>query len=109
VTGGMAYYDDPASLKSAVLANPAAVLHSLDTMIASLRGLREDIQNGDEESVMELLQHAFDAREQWLNERGAADWLKEGGGPVELPDVGEQVMQMFFGSRVADRAKKKKG
>jgi prephenate dehydrogenase len=108
MTGGIAYYDDPASLKTAALANPAAVLHPLDMMIASLRGLRDDIQNGDEESVSERLEHAFNKREQWLDERGAANWLSEGGAPVELPDIGEQVMQMFFGSRIADRTKKKK-
>jgi len=108
VTGGLAYYDDPASLKAAALANPQAVVHALDLIIASLGGLRSDIQKGDADAVGERLQDAFEARERWLNERSAADWLSEGGEAPDLPNVGEQVMQMFFGNRIIDRNKKKK-
>ncbi len=108
VTGGMAYYDDPASLKLAALANPATVAHALDGVIAALQGLRDEVYAADEEGVGEYLARAFQARESWLNERGAAAWLSEGGEPADLPDVGEQVMQMFFGSRIADRNKRKK-
>jgi prephenate dehydrogenase len=108
VTGGMAYYDDPESVKAAALANPTAVVHALDVLMAALRGLRDDIANGDAESVGERLHSAFDARERWLDERSGAEWLTEGGTAQELPNVGEQVMQMFFGSRIADRMKGKK-
>jgi len=108
VTGGMAYYDDPASVKAAALANPTAVVHALDVLIACLLGLRDQIDEGDGEGLGQRLQAAFDARERWLTERSAAEWLGEGGEPVELPNVGEQLMQMFFGSRIADRNKRKK-
>ncbi len=108
VTGGLAYYDDPDSLKVAALANPTAVVHALDVLMAALRGLRDDIAEGDAENVGERLHAAFDARERWLDERSIAEWLGEGGSPQDLPNVGEQVMQMFFGSRIADRMKGKK-
>ncbi len=108
VTGGLAYYDDPASLRAAALANPQAVIHALDMLMDSLGELRDEIESGDAEAVSQRLQRAFEARERWLNERGAADWLSEGGEAPDLPNVGEQVMQMFFGSRIADRNKKKK-
>ncbi len=107
VTGGVAYYDDPASLQAAALANPQAVVHALDVLISCLQNLRDDIENGDEAAIKQRLQDAFNAREQWLNERGAAAWLTEGGEPAELPNVGEQVMQMLFGNRIIDRTKKK--
>ncbi len=108
VTGGLAYFDDPSSLKAAALANPQAVMHALDMLMVSLQDLRDDIESGDEDAVAKRLQQAFDARERWLNERGAADWLSEGGEAPDLPNVGEQIMQMFFGNRIIDRNKKKK-
>ena len=108
VTGGLAYYDDPASLLTAARSNPVALVHALDVLLAALRGLRDDIEKGDEQSIRERLQDAFEARERWLNERSAAQWLSEGGESPELPQVGEQLMQIFFGSRIADRTKRKK-
>jgi prephenate dehydrogenase len=108
VTGGLAYYDDPASLKEAALANRPAIIHALDVLMASLKGMRDDIEKGDEEALKDRLGQAFDARERWLNERGAAEWLREGGDAQELPELGEQILQTLFGSRVIDRVKKKK-
>jgi prephenate dehydrogenase len=108
VTGGLAYYDDPASLMDAALANRPVVIHALDMMMASLKGLRDDIEKGDEEGLKVRLGQAFDARERWLDERGAAEWLKEGGEALELPELGEQILQTLFGNRVIDRNKKKK-
>ncbi len=108
VTGGMAYYDDPASLKAAILANPQAVIHALDVLIAALTGLRDDVESGDADSVGERLQVAYDARERWLNERGSADWLREGGDTTDVPNVGDQMMQMFFGDSLMQKMKGKK-
>ena len=108
VTGGLAFYDDPASLKIAALANPLAASRGLEAMIASLQSMREDIETGNEQGLGDRLDDSFRARERWLNERGLAEWLKEGGDTVELPEMGEQVMHMLFGSRIADRHKRKK-
>ena len=102
VTGGMAYYDDPKSVKAAALSNPERVVHGLDVLIASLRGLRDDISNQDGEGVGERLTHSYKAREQWLDERNEAGWLSEGHEPVNLPGLGEQMTQMFFGGRIAE-------
>ena len=108
VTGGLAYHDDPASLKAAVLGSPQAAVHALDVVIASLRGMRDDIEKKDEQSVGERLQDAFDARERWLNDRSAAEWLSEGGEAPDLPKLGEQMMQTFFGESLVNRIKGKK-
>lgn len=105
VTGGMAYYDDPASLKAAALSNPQSVVHALDVLIASLTGLRDDVENGDEQAIGERLQMAFEARERWLNERSSAEWLREGGEPSDVPNVGEQMMQMLFGDSLVKKMK----
>lgn len=108
VTGGLAYFDDPASLELAASASPSAVVHALDVLIAALRGMRDEIDRGDKGDVAERLSQSYAARERWLDERGAAAWLTEGGEPAELPKLGEQVLQMLFGSRIVDRAKFKK-
>jgi prephenate dehydrogenase len=108
VTGGLAYYDDPSSLKVAALANRSIVMHALEVMITSLSGLRDDIEKGDEQAVADRLEQAFEARERWLNERGSAEWLMEGGDTLELPELGEQILQTLFGNRIIDRNKKKK-
>ena len=108
MTGGLAYYDDPASLKEAVLASRFSVVHALDVLMAALKGLRDDIENGDEKNVAERLDQAFASRERWLDERTAAEWLEEGGAAIELPDAATQFRHIFFGSSVIDRKKKKK-
>lgn len=105
VTGGMAYYDDPASLKAAVLSNPGSVVHALDVLIAALTGLREDVQSGDEQAIGERLQMAFEARERWLTERSSAEWLREGGDSTDVPNVGDQMMQMLFGDSLMQKMK----
>ena len=69
VTGGLAYYDDPASLQAAALANRPIVMHALDAMIASLKDLRDDIERGDEKGLADRLKQAFELRAKrgWMN------------------------------------------
>ncbi len=105
VTGGMAYYDDPVSLQLAAMANPSVAVHALDTLIAALSGMREEIQGGEPESLAHRLRDSYEARERWLDQRGSADWLNEGGDAAELPPMGEQLMQMLLGGRIIDRLK----
>ncbi len=76
VTSGMAYHDDANSLREAVLANRTSTVHALDILIAALKGLRDDIEHGNEEGVSARLNEAGKDREAWLDERGEADWLK---------------------------------
>jgi len=73
--------------------------------------LRDDIEQGDEEGVTMRLNEADKDREAWLDERGEANWLKEGGDQEEMPDFRRLIGQTLFGSTVFDRharAKKKK-
>ncbi len=108
LTGGIAYYDDPSSLKEAALADRLNVVHALDVMLAALKGLRDDIEQGDGAGIAEHLNQAFEARERWLTERESAEWLREGGEATEIPDAGERMRQMFFGGTAIDRGKHKK-
>jgi len=106
VTSGVAYHDDAISL-----ANRTSTVHALDILMAALKGLRDDIEQGNEEGVSERLNDASKDREAWLDERGEAVWLKEGGDQEDRPGFGQMVGQTVFGSTVFQRnagAKKKK-
>lgn len=102
VTGGMAYFDDPASVESGALANSARVVHGLDVFIAALQGMRDDIDKQDGGQLAERLRHSYKSRERWLDERNDAEWLAEGQEPVELPGLGEHLTKMLFGGRIAE-------
>jgi prephenate dehydrogenase len=111
VTSGMAYHDDASSLSEAVLANRTGTVHALDTLMAALKGLRDDIEQGNAEGIAERLNDAVKDREAWLDEREEAQWLKEGGDQEEMPGFGRRVGQTILGSMVFERnakAKKKK-
>jgi len=111
VTSGVAYHDDAASLREAVLANPIITVHALDTLMAALKGLRDDIEQGNEAGISERLDDALRDREAWLDERGEAAWLKEGGDQEDVPSFRQHIGQTLFGSSVFERnagAKKKK-
>lgn len=108
VTRGAADFDDAASLKAASLANRDSVLRSLDLMLASLTALRDEIAEGEEQNLSERFDQAFEARQRWLDERTSAPWLQDGGEPLDIPGLGNQLLNMFFGGGLADRARKKK-
>jgi|SRR5271157_37197 len=108
VTSGMAYNDDAVSLCEAVLANQTITVHALDTLMAALHGLRDDIEQGNEEGVSVRLNEADKDREAWLDERGQADWLKEGGDQEDMPDFRRLIGQTLFGSTVFERNAKPK-
>jgi len=108
VTSGMAYHDDAASLRDAVLANRTGTVHALDTLMAALKGLRDDIEQGNEKGVSMRLTEADKDREAWLDERGEAAWLKEGGNQEDVPDFRRLIGQTLFGSTVFERNSKPK-
>jgi prephenate dehydrogenase len=95
VTAGLAYQDEIQSLAMAALQDRANTVYALDVLIAALRGLRDDIENGDEESLSARLEQALEGRGQWLEDRMRADWqLGEERKPIDLPSFSER----FFGN-----------
>ena len=73
-TSGLAYQDEIDSLRMSALQNRAGVVHALDVIIAALRGLRDDIENENDEGVALRLESALKGRQRWMSERLAADW-----------------------------------
>ena len=107
VTAGLAYHDDVASLGSAALENRENIVRLLNTYIASLIRLRDDIGAQDRGSVHAQLEEALKGRIRWFDERIAAEWLKGEAQPIDAPSFGDRVNQMLFGGMAVDRSKRK--
>ncbi len=96
VTAGLAYQDEIDSLRMSALHNRVNTVHALDVMIAALKGLRDDIENSDEDGIAARLEQALDGRNRWMRDRLAAEWLTPATErpPVDLTSFAER----FFGS-----------
>jgi hypothetical protein len=81
--------------------NRENVIRVLDSAIASIKAIRNDLSNEDIETLEERLNRAREGRQVWLNERLAANWAIEGTTSVEAPTASE-----VFG-RLIGRGRKK--
>jgi len=99
VTAGLAYQDDIDALQMAALQDRENIVRVLDTLIAALRGLRDDISNADEEGVAARLEQALEGRNRWMRERLAADWQEGTKKPLDVPTFAER----FFGTAFVKR------
>jgi prephenate dehydrogenase len=101
VTAPIGEMDDPAALSSAALYGSENVLRVIDSLVAALQSMRQDIQQEQREMLTERLERAFTGRERWWKERQKADWAGE-----ELPQTKEPARAsnvlgnlLGFGSR----------
>jgi prephenate dehydrogenase len=69
--------DEPVGLAAAAVLNKQNTVRVLDGMMASLQALRDEIENGDHETLEKHLQKAREGRQQWWADRGAANWAGE--------------------------------
>jgi prephenate dehydrogenase len=95
VTAGLAYQDEVDSLQLSVLHNRASAVHALDVTIAALRGLRDDIENGNEDGIAMRLESALHGRQRWLSGRMSAEWDKPE--RREVPDMPSFSERLFGG------------
>jgi prephenate dehydrogenase len=104
VTAGLAYQDEIDSLRMSVMHNRANMVRSLDVTIAALKGLRDDIEKGDDDGIAARLESALEGRQRWLSERMAADWKNEmRSESFAVPSFSERL----FGSMFEKRSQKK--
>jgi prephenate dehydrogenase len=101
VTAPVGEMDDPAALCSAALYGRENVIRVIDSLVAALQSIRQDIQQEQRESLTERLERAASGRERWWKERQKADWAGE-----ELPQTNEPARPknvlgnlLGFGSR----------
>jgi len=104
VSAGLAYQDEIDSLRMSVMQSRASVVRSLDVTIAALRGLRDDIEKGDDDGIAARLESALEGRKRWFNERKAADWKNEmRSESFDMPSFSERL----FGGAFEKRSRKK--
>jgi prephenate dehydrogenase len=97
VTAGLAYQDEIDSLRMSALQNRTNVVYALDVLIAALKGLRDDIDQQDEDGVAARLEQALEGRNRWIRERLVADWQPpDDRKPLDIPSFAER----FFGTAV---------
>ena len=104
VTAAVAYHDQAKSLVEAALGNRENVVRVIDTYVASLLKLREEIESEDSQALTGYLEESVKARDRWLNERTKADWQSMES--VEKQSFGDRLSRMFVGN-LLERNKKK--
>ena len=94
------------SLGESALVNRENIVLLLNAYITSLLNLRDEIDEGNRDAVLERLGEAWNGRNRWLDERNSAEWLKGQGQEIDAPSFGDRVNQMLFGGLMADRKRK---
>lgn len=96
-TSGMAYQDELDSLRMSAMQNRVGIVHALDVTIAALRGLRDDIDHGNEDGLATRLESALKGRQRWLGERLMANWENsDQDGIRDIPSMSERLFGGFF-------------
>lgn len=100
----MAQLNTPASLSSTAIYNQVNSVRVIDSLIAALSAMRNDIQNQDEKSLLGRLERAHSGRETWWQQRQAGDWANEElRSSTEIPKASD-----IFGNLLGIRRKPKK-
>ena len=94
-TAPIVHLDQIQALTTSAMLNHDSVLRVLDSAIAALQNIREDISVQDSDALNERLNHARQAREKWWKERQAGDWLSVEGVTVEVPSVSGAFSRML--------------
>jgi len=108
VTSGLPSHDEALSLGDSALENRENVVRVINGYISSLLKLRDVIEDGDRDALLQQLEANLSGRLRWINERHAADWLQRDAAPAELPNLKDRMKQLFIGSRMFERAKSRK-
>jgi prephenate dehydrogenase len=101
VTAPVMYSTEPKTLTTAAMLNRENVIRVLDSAVASINAIRDDLLNEDLETLEERLNRAREGRQVWLKSRIAANWAAEETARVEAPTASE-----LFG-RFVGRGRKK--
>jgi prephenate dehydrogenase len=105
VTAPVMYPTEPKTLTTTAILNRENVVRVLDSLIASMKVMRNDISNEDAQILEERLLRARQGREEWLRQRMIADWASEESPSVEAPTASE-IFGRFIG--VGKKPKKDK-
>jgi prephenate dehydrogenase len=102
VSGPIEHLGMPGTLAANATQNREHVLRVLNSVIASIKTLRDDIAAEDSESLNKRLERAFEGREQWWQDRHP-EMRKPQANPYEKPSISS----MLFGEMLTSRRKPK--
>ncbi len=102
VSAPIMYPTEPKTLTTAAMLNKENVVRVIDSAIASLNAMRNDLLNEDDQALEERLVRAREGRQVWLQGRMVADWAAEETTTVEAPTASE-----LFGRFIGVGRKKK--
>jgi prephenate dehydrogenase len=95
VTGPIVQTGEPDALCSSALLAQENVVRVIDSLIAALQGMKNDIKNQEEKSLIDRLERARNGRESWWSQRQAANWTGEELSAGDMPkssDVFSRLM-----------------
>jgi hypothetical protein len=84
------YPTEPRTLTTAAILNRENVIRVIDSAVASLNAMRNDLLNEDDQALEERLVRAREGRQVWLQGRMVADWAAEETTTVEAPTASER-------------------
>jgi prephenate dehydrogenase len=102
VSGPIEHLGLPDTLTANAIQNREHVLRVLNSVIASIIALRDDIDAGDTESLNQRLERAFEGRDQWWQDRHP-DNKKSKVKSVDQPSISS----MLFGEMLSSRGRRK--
>jgi len=101
VSGPIVHLGEPGALTSTAMLNRENMIRVLDSVIASLQKLRDDIDHEDADKLSERLERAQKGRERWWKERQQANWAAEGRPKIERESAASSIFGdlLRFGGR----------
>lgn len=107
---GSAYYrsttaieaDDAEALSMLALQDRQNLIRVLNGMVTSIMDVLDDLDSENKDALLKRLESARKGREQWLNERGRADWSRMPGEKVEKTSL----MESLLGNKLGKPRKK---
>jgi prephenate dehydrogenase len=100
--------DEAVTLAEAAKQNRMNIIRMLDDYIATLKSLRDEINEDKEESLLDHLDRISKERAQWRRMRSDGDWQSSGSPEQELPKLSDRLLQQIGFGRYLDQRKKKK-
>lgn len=105
VTGPLAHLWDSQTLATAASLNRENVIRMLDSVIASMQTMRNDLYVNDEGALHERLKRALSGRARWWQQRQSGDWSTDGSAALDMPEKQGFLGRMFGASRKPDKKK----
>jgi len=106
VSGPAAHLDDAEALTTAARLNRENITRKLDDVIATLRGIRQEIAQQDLERLESRIKEAKAGVDQWWQERGGGNWLATELPRSVTPPTSAEVMGSLFGFGLGRKKRK---